>query len=57
MSEDKTENIVEDISSDNLTETEQTGDNNSSIKLSGLMGTKLGMTHSLMDDGLSLIHI
>ena len=51
MSEDKTENIVEDISSDNLTETEQTGDNNSSIKLSGLMGTKLGMTHSLMDDG------
>ena len=52
MSEDKTENIVEDISSDNLSETEEIGDNNnSSIKLSGLMGTKLGMTHSLMDDG------
>ena len=32
-----------------------------SIKLSGLMGTKLGMTQSIMEDGrvipLSLIHI
>ena len=37
MSEDKTEEIGDN--------------NNSSIKLSGLMGTKLGMTHSLMDDG------
>ena len=52
MSEDKTEEIAEDIKSDNLTETAEPVDNNhSSIKLSGLMGTKLGMTHSLMDDG------
>ena len=52
MSEDKTEEIAEDIKSDNLTETAEPEDNNhSSIKLSGLMGTKLGMTHSLMDDG------
>ena len=52
MSEDKTEEIAEDIKSDNLTESAEPEDNNhSSIKLSGLMGTKLGMTHSLMDDG------
>ena len=52
MSEDKTEEIAEDIKSDNLSETAEPEDNNhSSIKLSGLMGTKLGMTHSLMDDG------
>ena len=52
MSEEKTEKIAEDIKSDNLTETHEPENNNhSSIKLSGLMGTKLGMTHSLMDDG------
>ena len=52
MSEDKTEEIAEDVKSDNLTETDEPEVNNHpSIKLSGLMGTKLGMTHSLMDDG------
>ena len=50
MSEDKIEEIAEDVKSDNLTETDEPEVNNHpSIKLSGLMGTKLGMTHSLMD--------